>query len=56
MLRATYGAMYAIDFDKDNPEHLRRSATIYLDVDGKITIPGVFRAVLQKVNAQFSSD
>jgi hypothetical protein len=53
MLRATYGAMYSTDFDKDDPEHLKRSATAYLHADGKLKVPGIFKAVLQKVNAQF---
>ena len=56
VLRATYGAMYSTDFDKDDPEHLKRSATSYLHADGNLKIPGIFKAVLQKVNAQFRCD
>jgi hypothetical protein len=56
MLRATYGAMYAINFNKDNPEHVKRAASVYLDIDGKLTIPGIFQAVLKKVNSQFRRD
>ena len=56
MLRATYGAMYSTYFNKDDPEHLKRAASVYLDIDGRLTIPGIFRAVLKKVNTQFRRD
>jgi hypothetical protein len=50
MSRATYGIMSASEFIKEDPEHLKRSPSIYLDVDGKWRIPD-FSAVLEKVNA-----
>jgi len=48
--RATYGIKCNIDFNKREPEHVKRSRGIYLDVDGKWTIPGSFCTVLEKVN------
>ena len=51
MSRATYGVMCAFDFNKEEPEHLKRSAGIYLDADGTWKIHGGFSTILEKVNA-----
>jgi len=48
MSRATYGIMCSRDFDKNDPEHLKRSATIFLGADGKWRTPGAFSNVLGK--------
>jgi len=50
MSRATYGVMCKIDFNKEDPEHLKRSAGIFLDDDGMHKIPGRFCAVLERVS------
>jgi uncharacterized protein YchJ len=49
MSRATYGIPCSSRFDKNDPEHLKRSASIFLQANGKWYVPGSFSALLEKV-------
>ena len=47
--KGTYGMDISLPYDKLDPEHVRRSASRLVSLDGLPYTPGAFRVVLPKV-------
>ena len=51
--KVTYGSKVSVPYRTSEVEHVKRSATVFTDVDGTFLLPGGFRTVLQKVGITF---